>query len=120
MGDNNEEIMDLLQQRLALGKERYGHGVRINDDTREFGTNDNSWETMMLEEALDGMIYAAAAMLRVKRARSNVVNVSQQVDGYTVRRLDDGYTCTCPNFTYRINTPVPQNKGCKHIVSASV
>lgn len=65
--DDNNEIMNLLKDRLALGKERYGHGVRIGDDTREWGTDDNSWETMMLEEALDGMIYAAACLIKVKR-----------------------------------------------------
>ena len=67
--NDNEEIMTLLHDRLALGKMRYGHGVCINDDTRQWGTAENSWETMMMEEALDGMIYAAAAILRVKRRR---------------------------------------------------
>jgi hypothetical protein len=65
--DNNDEIMELLQNRLALGKERYGHGVRIDDDTRQWGTAENSWEIMMLEEALDGMIYAAACILKCRK-----------------------------------------------------
>ena len=65
--DDNNEIMTLLQERLELGLARYKHGVRIDDDTRDFGTPDNSWETMMLEEALDGMIYATAALIRLKR-----------------------------------------------------
>lgn len=69
MADDNEEIMKLLQDRLVLGRERYGHGVRIDDDTRQFGTEDNNWETMMMEEALDGMIYAAAQLIRIKRKR---------------------------------------------------
>lgn len=69
MTDDNEEIMKLLQTRLVLGRERYGHGVRVDDDTRQFGTNDNNWETMMMEEALDGMIYAAAQLIRLKRKR---------------------------------------------------
>lgn len=66
--DDNAEILRLLQGRLALGRQRYGQGVRVDDDVSRF-TNDGSdeWETMMLEEALDGMIYAAACLLRVKR-----------------------------------------------------
>ena len=71
--DDNKEIMELLEKRLALGRERYGHGVRVADDTREWGTEENSWELMMLEEALDGMIYSAAAMIRILRKRKECV-----------------------------------------------
>lgn len=71
--DDNKEIMALLEKRLALGRERYGHGVRVDDDTREWGTEENSWELMMLEEALDGMIYSAAAMIRILRKRKECV-----------------------------------------------
>lgn len=69
--DDNAEIMELLKKRLELGKQRYGHGVRVNDDTRQWGTETNDWELMMLEEALDGMIYSAAAMIRVMRSKKN-------------------------------------------------
>ena len=69
--DDNEEIMNLLKARLTLGKQRYGHGVRIDDDTRQWGTDTDSWETMMMEEALDGMIYAAAQLLRIKNRRNS-------------------------------------------------
>ena len=72
MADDNTEIMRLLNERLAIGKERYGHGVRVADDTTQFGTHDNNWETMMMEEALDGMIYAAAQLVRLKRHRELV------------------------------------------------
>jgi hypothetical protein len=71
MSDDNEEIMKLLRERLELGKSRYGHGVRVEDDTTQWGTKENSWEMMMLEEALDGMIYSAAAMIRVLRNRKS-------------------------------------------------
>lgn len=67
--DDNLEILSLLQERLKLGKERYGHGVIVNDDTTKYGTQDNNWESMMIEEALDGMIYAAAQLIRLKRMR---------------------------------------------------
>ena len=67
--DDNSEIIELLQQRLAIGRLRYGHGVIVDDDTRQYGTKVNNWETMMMEEALDGMIYAAAQLIRIQRAR---------------------------------------------------
>ena len=69
MNDDNSEIMKLLEDRLRIGKERYGHGVIVDDDTRKYGTNEDNWETMMMEEALDGMIYAAAQLIRIQRRR---------------------------------------------------
>ena len=56
--------MDKLRDRLALGRERYGHGVRIGDDTREWGTKEDSWMEMAHEEFLDGIIYVVADYLR--------------------------------------------------------
>lgn len=71
MQDDDKEIMKLLEERLKLGKERYGHGVKVNDDTTKFGTATNDWELMLLEEVLDGMIYSAAAMIRIMRSKKN-------------------------------------------------
>ena len=68
--DDNKEIMELLQARLNLGKERYGHGVRVDEDTRTFGTEENDWELMALEEMLDGLIYTTAAIIRLRRKKS--------------------------------------------------
>lgn len=72
--DDNNEIMELLQARLNLGKERYGHGVRVNDDTRTFGTEENDWELMALEEMLDGLIYTTAAIIRLRRKKEKNEN----------------------------------------------
>jgi phage terminase large subunit GpA-like protein len=75
--DDNAEILRLVQERLALGRQRYGHGVRVDDDVSKFTSDgSNEWETMMLEEALDGMVYAAACMIRVKRQRMNSLAVT--------------------------------------------
>tara|TARA_Y100000590_G_scaffold197596_1_gene224429 strand:- start:1527 stop:1736 length:210 start_codon:yes stop_codon:yes gene_type:complete len=63
--DENKEILDLIQKRMELGQERYGHGLRINDNTKKWGTSKNSWTEMALEEALDGMIYLSASILRI-------------------------------------------------------
>ena len=68
MMDQNEEILRIINRRMALGRERYGHGVRVADDTRQWGTQADSWAEMALEEVLDGMIYMAAQLIRVMRA----------------------------------------------------
>ena len=65
MKDDNERILELIQERLAIGEERYGHGVRKNDDTTQWGTKTDSWTEMGLEEALDLTIYLSAQLLRI-------------------------------------------------------
>ena len=65
--DDNEELLDLIKSRLELGKTRYGHGVVVDQDTTEFGTEENDWQLMALEEMLDGAIYFAASIIRYKR-----------------------------------------------------
>ena len=67
MEDDNQEIMNLLQERLNLGKTRYGHGVIIDQNTQDFGTKTNDWNEMFLEEMLDGMIYITASIIKHKR-----------------------------------------------------
>lgn len=66
LGDN-QEIMTLIEQRLSKGLREYKHGVRVSDDTRQWGCE--SWEDMALEEILDGMIYMAASIIKIKRRR---------------------------------------------------
>jgi hypothetical protein len=65
--DVNAELIELIKGRMKLGKKRYGHGVILDDDTTKYGTKDDSWLLMSLEEALDGAIYTAAALLRVMK-----------------------------------------------------
>ena len=88
MEDDNQEIMQLLQERLNLGKTRYGHGVIVDQNTKDFGTNDNDWQLMALEEMLDGLIYTTASIIRYRReqfkcneytAVSKIVNKLNQV-----------------------------------------
>ena len=68
----NNEILELLNARMKLGLERYGHGLQIQDDTRKWGTKEDSWEEMALEEVLDGLIYTASAILRIKEKREKI------------------------------------------------
>ena len=56
----------LILDRLKFGKKRYGHGVRVDDDTTQFGTPSNSWMHMALEEHLDAVIYIIADYIKKK------------------------------------------------------
>jgi len=58
--------MDLIKERLAFGEQKYGHGVRVRDDTTTWGTPVNSWLHMALEEYLDGIIYVVADYIRTR------------------------------------------------------
>ena len=62
MNDQNEEILNLIKERMDLGLQRYGHGVRIDDNTTQWGTKKDNWTEMALEEVLDGMIYMACLL----------------------------------------------------------
>ena len=74
MDDNNEIIRtamlgwypfkDALESRLAVGVKTYGHGVRVNDDTTQWGTKTDSWLEMGLEEIDDLAIYVIAQFIR--------------------------------------------------------
>ena len=68
--DDNEEILGIIKDRMAVGVERYGHGLRNGDDTRQWGTDDDSWVEMALEEALDLSIYLATQIIRLKRIKA--------------------------------------------------
>jgi len=68
--DDNAEILELLKGRLELGRKRYGHGVMVDDDTTKYGTEEDDWELMALEEMLDGLIYTTAAIIRYRRKKS--------------------------------------------------
>lgn len=59
-----EQLLKRIQDRMKLGRERYGHGVRVSDDTRQWGTTRNSWAEMCEEEIIDGVIYISANMIR--------------------------------------------------------
>jgi len=67
MTDNNHEIIQLINERFNIGRETYGHGLRINDDTRQWNTQMDRWEDMALEELLDGMVYITCEILRKRR-----------------------------------------------------
>lgn len=64
------EIDQKIRGRLELGRERYGHGVRADDNTREWGTRINSWLEMAEEELLDCVVYVIADYIRQLRDKT--------------------------------------------------
>ena len=62
-----EEILG----RLELGLKRYKHGVRVDDDTRTWGTPHDSWIDMAKEELLDAVIYVIADYIRTVRSEGD-------------------------------------------------
>jgi hypothetical protein len=57
-------MINLVSERLNLGKEKYGHGVRTHMDTTTWGTPKNSWIEMAMEEYLDAIVYTVADYIR--------------------------------------------------------
>lgn len=66
---SDKDVIDLINKRLDLGKKRYGHGVKVDADTTEYGTNYNDWCEMAMEELLDGIVYVAAEKIRSEDRR---------------------------------------------------
>lgn len=62
-----KNLIGELDERLSIGKERYGHGVRVDDDTTTWGTKIDSWLDMAKEEFLDAIIYLTADYIRSYR-----------------------------------------------------
>ena len=56
----DDHIKKRLVDRMKVGVERYGHGVRPSDDTRQWGTIKNDWFEMAEEELLDAIMYINA------------------------------------------------------------
>lgn len=67
--DDNPRILELIKTAMAKGVKEYGHGLRHGDDTTQWGTEDDSWVEMALEEALDLSVYLATQLIRIEEAR---------------------------------------------------
>jgi hypothetical protein len=88
MSDDNIRILDLIKERMAIGEKRYGHGIRKNDDTKQWGTKTNSWTEMGLEEALDLTIYLSAQLIRImdieEKRIEHVLNMAKKIKRYEI------------------------------------
>jgi hypothetical protein len=67
--------MEQIIARLELGKTKYKHGVRVDNDTMTWGTQKNSWMEMANEEFLDGIIYVTADYIRRHRENGSTMNM---------------------------------------------
>jgi hypothetical protein len=79
--DDNAQIIERIKQRLEIGFETYGHGVRIQDDTTQYGTSRDDWAAMSEEEILDGLIYAAAAAIKQERIQEKRIGHIRKMAG---------------------------------------
>lgn len=66
---NNKIIIDKINARLEFGKQKYGHGIILDDDTTKYASSWDSasalnWTVMCLEEMLDGIVYSCASILK--------------------------------------------------------
>lgn len=82
-------IREELTGRLELGLKKYNHGVRVDDDTRDWQTPVNSWLYMAREEFLDAMIYVAADYIRNTGLKRDE---SEEDDNKLIMRVIGGYT----------------------------
>ena len=81
-------IREELTGRLELGLRKYNHGVRTDDDTRDWGTPVNSWLYMAREEFLDAIIYVAADYIRKSGLKRDE---SEEDDNKLIMRVIDRY-----------------------------
>src|SRR6056300_93855 len=82
-------IRDELTGRLELGLSQYNHGVRVDDDTRAWGTPVNSWLYMAREEVLDAMIHVAGDYIRKSGLKRDE---SEEDDNELIMRVIDQYS----------------------------
>tara|TARA_R100001463_G_scaffold120830_1_gene176981 strand:+ start:685 stop:882 length:198 start_codon:yes stop_codon:yes gene_type:complete len=59
----NKDIIKLLEDRLEIGKREYTEELDVNDG--------RDWHLEALEELLDGCIYLASAILKLKQRRDS-------------------------------------------------
>ena len=70
-----QKILDEIDKRLDLGIKRYGHGIRISDNTTNFGTEEDSWLEMMEQELLDAVVYLTAHLMRKENIENDPENL---------------------------------------------
>ena len=73
-------VLGEVKARLTMGMQKYGHGVRADDDTTTWGTSKNSWLEMAREEFLDAIVYIIADYIRYMR---------QTDDNFPKENVDD-------------------------------
>ena len=70
-----QKILEEIDKRLDLGIKRYGHSIKVSDNTINFGTEEDSWLEMMEQELLDAVIYLTAHLMRKENIQNDAENV---------------------------------------------
>ena len=87
--DNLDPVLQsLIQSRLVIGMERYGHGIRPMDNTTQWGTKEDSWLLMCEEEIADAIIYILAHYLRLVET-SQPSEWKYQMTMHAIRQLGE-------------------------------
>lgn len=94
--DQNREILACILQRLQVGIKSYGHGFRVHDDTRQFGTENDDWVEMALEEAIDGSLYLVAQLLRIRDSQRSAEGRGNNRTPPASGERSDDFTPTAP------------------------
>lgn len=71
LGADELEVLAEVASGLVMGRSVYG-ALRVNGDARD-------WQREAFEEARDGLVYVAAALIKAKRARPPVPRPIVQV-----------------------------------------
>ena len=72
----NNEIIDLIMDRMEKGRATYGHGLQPNDG--------HDWIQEALEEALDLSIYLSTKLIQIKMfEKRNAESSRSRVPGYS-------------------------------------
>lgn len=107
-----DSIEKQLLDRLEIGKKRYDHGVIVDSDTREWGTPNNSWIDMAVEELLDAIIYVIADYIRGGR-QSRKILTELELD----YKIDDKFAVAPDSVKYLLERHEPDDNGLiMHIV----
>ena len=85
MLSNNDRILIKIKERMERGKETYFEDVPLDG---EGDNRDNTKE--LLEEILDAMVYAAAAILSIEKRKSKFRKHTSHDGIVTMYTLDKG------------------------------
>ena len=74
---------------MSIGKEKYGHGLKVEMDTRQWGTRYNSWLEMAEEEYMDAIVYVVADYIKKTKEVKNdkEENIESEDDNTMILKL---------------------------------
>ena len=89
---------ELIEERLKIGKERYGHGIQPDDDTTQWGTKRDSWLEMAQEEIIDCMIYICTDYIRERN-----LEYGNDANDLIIKYIENPDIMKCPFHVHTVN-----------------